>query len=318
LFLSGFVLTYQYGSDPNYDYKKFLTLRFTRLYIPYIASIMLCIVLMLFCNPQSTSGLLVTSIWKQPYSAKDIFEHLLMIGNFNTDVFNSVIWSLVHEMRVSILFPLILFITRLNLNKALVVMFLVYVISIALHIYGINASAGFCNSYLYTVIYLYTFLSGSLIAQHQNRLIGLYNRFAVHQKWLFIVTALLMYNYAHLAAQIVKKLGFSAVYITFTNNFITEIFVALASMSFIIAALANRDQKTFLTGKILLFLGKISYSLYLVHLPVGAFIFYTLTGKLPILIVGITAVCISLLVAAIFNKLIEKPAMRIGKKLISV
>ena len=36
--------------------------------------------------------------------------NILLVGKYNTDAYNGVIWSLVHEMRISIIFPLILMI----------------------------------------------------------------------------------------------------------------------------------------------------------------------------------------------------------------
>ena len=43
-------------------------------------------------------------------SSQAIAQHILLVGKYNTDAYNGVIWSLVHEMRISIIFPLILMI----------------------------------------------------------------------------------------------------------------------------------------------------------------------------------------------------------------
>lgn len=59
-------------------------------------------------------------------------QHILLIGKYNTDAYNSVIWSLVHEMRISIVFPLVLMIClrkTVPLSIALIMSFILATIS---------------------------------------------------------------------------------------------------------------------------------------------------------------------------------------------
>src|SRR5476651_506292 len=49
--LSGFVLVYQYDDHPQYTYRRFLIQRFFRLYIPYLAAMLLSWLLFLLFAP---------------------------------------------------------------------------------------------------------------------------------------------------------------------------------------------------------------------------------------------------------------------------
>ena len=42
--------------------------------------------------------------WTIESSPSLIAQHILLVGKYNTDAYNGVIWSLVHEMRISIIF----------------------------------------------------------------------------------------------------------------------------------------------------------------------------------------------------------------------
>jgi peptidoglycan/LPS O-acetylase OafA/YrhL len=64
-----------------------------------------------------------------------------------------------------------------------------------------------------------------------------------------------------------------------------------------------------------LYLGKISYSLYLVHLPILLALMHLFYGAIatPALIAG--GVAVTFLVADLSNRWIERPAQRLGRKL---
>jgi peptidoglycan/LPS O-acetylase OafA/YrhL len=60
-------------------------------------------------------------------------------------------------------------------------------------------------------------------------------------------------------------------------------------------------------------MGRISYSLYLVHVPVILFMVHTLYGLIPIEIILALAALASILVAAIVNMTIERPRENLGR-----
>ncbi|MCC8423797.1 acyltransferase [Mucilaginibacter sp. UR6-11] len=313
--LSGYVLTYQYGNDPNYRFVNFLGLRFIRLYIPYIASIALALILRASCS-RSDSAFWLSVYWKEPILFKDILGHLLLVVNFNALKINGAIWSLIHEMRIALLFPLLLFITRLSIRKFLVINFIIYLSAVTLNALKLNPSEGYLTSYLYTFILFYTFMCGGLIARRQKQIITWYNELSSTQRWLFLIAGIFFYSYAGLMPRVVQKMGSSTVIIDYVFQYLVDIVITIASVIFIVIAVSAKPMAFFLM-KLPLFLGRISYSLYLVHIPVGVFIVYTFANKLPVIVVIVLALVCSFVTAIIFNTFIERPVMRLGKKLLS-
>ncbi len=57
--------------------------------------------------------------WTNPLNGKSIFDHLFLVGTFTSNL-NNVVWTLVHEIRISLVFPIIMFIlVRMNLMKGI-------------------------------------------------------------------------------------------------------------------------------------------------------------------------------------------------------
>ncbi len=64
-------------------------------------------------------------------SPRLLIEHFFLIGTYNTDAYNNVIWSLLFkEMRISLLFPLILLVlVKLSGQKVMRLFFFIFVVS---------------------------------------------------------------------------------------------------------------------------------------------------------------------------------------------
>lgn len=95
----------------NYDsYRSFLVKRICRIYIPYIVAILIAILCQTTMSEYGISHLSewFNRSWTIESSLSLIVQHILLVGKYNTDAYNGVIWSLVHEMRISIIFPLVL------------------------------------------------------------------------------------------------------------------------------------------------------------------------------------------------------------------
>ena len=89
-----------------------------------------------------------------------------MLGSFNNSVINPIYWSLIHEMRISIIFPVILyFIIKHNWKLTLIVSFIwcssAFVLTNKLNVFN-------QSDYLMTIYYLFMFIVGALLAKHKN------------------------------------------------------------------------------------------------------------------------------------------------------
>lgn len=315
--LSGYVLVHQYGSNPSYTYGKFIVQRVIRIYVPYFAALLLALVLFLLCEHNHYEQAWLSKVWPIPLTPKLFVEHVLLIGNFDTDALLAPMWSLVHEMRVSFLFPLLLFILRLKPLKAFiggVLLFCVAFGSIALHI---DEPLGYYNAYTYTLYYLVVFLAGGAVAIYQQPMVARYNKLTPVYKVLIVVAALLLYNYANIIFPLFFTPAQMPLSLYHYGTSITEdAIITLTSCIFIIAAISVAGKKSIIEQKLPVFLGKISFSLYLVHTPVAAFIYYSLYGKMATALIIAICFIAAIVVAVLFNKYIEVTSMKFIKRVL--
>jgi peptidoglycan/LPS O-acetylase OafA/YrhL len=103
--LSGFVLSLPALNSRAQTYKIFVVRRIFRIYFPYLFAIMLGILGAAFFHGTVTRSDWFKSFWSGPVQWRLVAYHVLFVGVYNTTEFDTSIWSLVHEMRVSLIFP---------------------------------------------------------------------------------------------------------------------------------------------------------------------------------------------------------------------
>ena len=301
--LSGFVL---YESiQKNYEsYRSFLVKRICRIYIPYIVAILIAILCQTTMSEDGISHLSewFNRSWTIESSLSLIVQHILLVGKYNTDAYNGVIWSLVHEMRISIIFPLVLMVClRKTLRDSLLTLFSFSICSVA--ILFLFRSSLTLTSYMLTPHYTVLFLLGALVAKYKNNVIIFYSNRTKNEKIAWFLLAILLYMYEGLIGEI-KVL----------NNFILRDYVvAISACLFVILSLAVSTLSSLLRNKYLLYLGKISYSLYLYHIISLFSLIYMLHEILPLPIILIFSLVFSFILAMLSYIFVEKFAFRVGK-----
>ncbi|HHQ8913394.1 TPA: acyltransferase family protein [Bacillus cereus] len=301
--LSGFVL---YRSiQNNYDsYGSFLLKRICRIYIPYIVAILIAILCQTTMSKYGISDLSewFNRSWTLESSLSLIVQHILLVGKYNTDAYNGVIWSLVHEMRISIIFPLVLMVClRKTLRDSLLTLFSFSICSVVILL--LFHSSLTLTSYALTLHYTVLFLLGALVAKYKNNVIVFYSNRTKNEKIAWFLLAILLYMYEGLIGEI-KVL----------NNFILRDYVvAISACLFVILSLAVSTLSSLLRNKYLLYLGKISYSLYLYHIISLFSLIYMLHEILPLPIILIFSLVFSFILAMLSYIFVEKFAFRVGK-----
>lgn len=309
--LSGFVLSlpYFYGSKPPYP--LFAAKRISRIYFPYVIAIVLAF---LMDNLISTGGIAGLSswfnaTWPEHVNVSMLAEHLFLIGNIHTDTLDSVVWSLVHELRISLVFPLIIFlVNRLHWMKVVIVCFALSFVG------GLNGwmhfqeSNGYFTSYFDSVHYTSMFLIGSLIAKYKDQIIEKVNQVPKSYKYGMLILAFLTYNYSVLS--ILNKIVPNSFAVKYS-----EYPIAIGASLFMIVALTSHKTFKVLMLKPVHFLGKISYSFYLYHVIVLLSLLYLLYGFMPLWMIYTVALILSIVVSTIAWYLVEKPSMAFGKTL---
>ncbi|TLV03716.1 acyltransferase family protein [Dyadobacter luticola] len=309
--LSGYVLTYQILNQNVFNYKNFITLRIFRIYLPYLVIILLT--LLVYALFQTTSPEMA-SVWGKPVTPEAIINHVILLGNFDTNAYNNVIWSLVHEIRVAVIFPIILYVISLEWRNAVLLTFVLSMLVAMAVVFGISHAEGYNNSYLYTVHYFSFFVLGALLIKYGSVISEWYLNLTGKQRTYILVFCLLVFCYSRMVFLIPHK--FHLLKISLFGEFIADWLSALSAAFFIVAASQITNKKNLLLHPIPLFLGKISYSLYLIHLPVIIVFFNVFSGANRLVLIMVSIV-VAFVLAFLSSKYLESSSARLGKWFVS-
>lgn len=306
--LSGFVLSLPYLSEQGGPkYGAYLTKRFCRIYIPYAATIALAIACCALTpkNPIAGASPLLGTIWMEPLNAKAIMNHAMLIGTFDTNKLDPVIWSLVHEARVSLIFPLLILLTkRLGPWFALAVSYVIGIVG-----YSLDASVQHNNAFNYflTLGYLPLFQLGITAALYRKQIAEFYSHVGIVGKTCSLATAIFLYSY--------PWIGFRASSIH--SLMINDMVVGLGAVGFVAFAISSTSTRTILMKPALRGLGLISYSLFLLHPIILTVVMRTAGSSGGMLPWVIPSVLMSIAIAVVGYFGLEKPSIALGRKLTS-
>lgn len=306
--LSGFVLSIPVFKGKNQIYTAYLTKRFFRIYFPYIIVVTVSVVLAtLFRGYNNVEGLssIYYGRWDNDPSLESILGYIFMIP-IDTNA-NGVVWTLFHEMRISIVLPIFLFIIYkfkfiksfvLTMSISVFAFVFFYVLNVIVH--NDTLSIIF-DDFSMSAYYSIFFVFGAFLSRYREQI-----SFISRKQWwiklgLFILSLLLINN-----RWMLLPLNLD---ITMIENAISAIGILIIFALVLNSTFANK----LLTSKPLLWLGKVSFSLYLVHIPVIMLTTIFLGKIVPIEMAFLVAIILSLPVAGLTYMLVEVPAIKIGK-----
>lgn len=314
--LSGFVLSLPYYNNKELSYKDYLIRRICRIYIPYAVSIIVAVLFMVMFSRMGISDLsgFFNLTWVTTPSKELIWKHALLIDKFKFNSFNPVVWSLIHEMRISIIFPVLMyFLLKYNWKRNAFIALLIpimyfpfYYVCLKILKYDITVDLFDSSSYFLTVHYVSFFMLGALLAKYRISTYGYYLKLNKLSKIVIFSVGILSYTYAWWFFH--QK--------TMLHLFIVDDWaIAIGSLIFIFFSLNSKTIRQILLLKPIHFVGKISYSLYLIHITVLFTMVNILYGKLPIWTILIGSFVISFMVSTIMYYAIERPSIKVGKTL---
>ncbi len=318
--LSGFVLSLPFISGKDYNFKDYIIKRICRIYIPYISVMIIAVILMvLFADYNGHSGMIDSFSerrWAHPFSIEAAISYLLMLGYDNTNV-NGPTWSLVHEMRISFFFPLImLLVLRFNWKKSIFFGF-----GVSLSIWALlfivdyfisnNSISVIISSFKDTFFYTTFFIIGAVFAKNRALFLKPFKKLNIYKKMLLLLVALVLFNFDEILPILKNDYGIMSIPL----NFISQWIAALGVIIFFVFAMYSNKTEKYLTMPIFLWFGKISYSLYLVHMVVLITLMYTIGKVVPVPLALALVPIIAIPIAWIINKYIEQPSARLGNYL---
>jgi peptidoglycan/LPS O-acetylase OafA/YrhL len=302
--LSGYVLSLPFFRGTQLTYPRYVVRRACRIYIPFAVSVFLALLLYTLAGPPNApdASQWFNTLWppEQP-GISAIAGHLLMTGT-NPDIrLNPSLWTLVYEMRISLLFPLLMLLcrdSRIALVGGLVLL--------KLSTKGLSCDQ--CHhpahaetigvTLLWTVQIVPYFITGILLSKHRKQLHRLYERIP---------------NALAVALFLIPALAFIV-----TPDFVfakRDALYAFGAAVLIILAVENAGFRGFLDHRIPQWLGRISYSTYLIHLPLMLAAAPLLLGWMPPAVATAVLFGLSLAAGTLMHAVVEAPAINLGHRL---
>jgi peptidoglycan/LPS O-acetylase OafA/YrhL len=298
--LSGFVLTLPFLKGPV-PYPSFVARRICRIWIPYAAAMVIAVFCAMSFYPSPVTGL---SHWaNQPLTFPDaamIADHLLLIGTFDNGRYNPVVWSLVYEMRISLIFPLLVLLLRLGPGWRV----LGAAASLSILSLVIERLAAATTELSMTLHYAGLFVLGMVLARDMPKIQTYFARFSWRTKTLFWLVALVCYSHQGWIFPF-AKLQQVPLY--------RDGLIAVAVTLVIIFALSPSRFSAWLQKRPFVFLGQVSYSIYLFHAVILLSLVHSLFGRVPLELIWIATGLLTIGVAALVYHAIEVPAIRMGR-----
>jgi peptidoglycan/LPS O-acetylase OafA/YrhL len=304
--LSGLVLSIPAQQGKPQTYLVFLIRRIFRIYFPYLIAVMLAVIGNSIFFGSVTSSTWFNQFWITPPHPSNLLQHIAFLGSFNTDRFDPPIWSLVHEMRISLIFPALCWVAlAIKPARLLLVSFIV---SLACFCYGPRFPEYY--SYLSSLHYTAFFVVGICIFHDTQRIRERFVRLSRDSKYVLICFALLIYAYPGklftLDPALAQQIDLQAA---------VDWLTAIGASLFIVFALNSARVGKFLLSGPTRWLGKVSYSLYLTHFIVLLVLVHAFYGKVNITLLLFICLVVSLAVAQVFFAAVEKPCMNLGRTL---
>jgi len=291
--LSGFVLMLPFLKGTWPSYRLFVLRRVLRIYGPYLVALLIAMAgAWIYSGPRNVGDWLAGP-WAQPPTLRSAIDHILLIGIYRIQ-FNPIFWTLVVEMRVSLIFPLLAAMV-LRFRGLYVVLFamLLGVIARFLLREGLPPD-------LLTLEYTGMFLCGMVLARNLSAAGQSFSHLPRLLRILVGIVSLALYLLA-------GHLGHGE-----------DWAITAASIGFIVVAMYSSTASRLLNLAPPRFLGRISYSLYLTHVPVLMVIVIYLGHRFSPLLLLPLFVLSAIAFAWLFYLVVEQPFTLLSRRVAHV
>lgn len=304
--LSGFVLYIALDNIRLATCAGFALQRICRIYLPFMAVASLALLLnwlFAFSHVPSLNMVHFNALWARTPNVHDILQHIIFLWRFDETVSVPPSWSLLHELRFSLFFPLIIMWVDGSRPVVAVVSSLLvgaaaaYLDKITFAQYNIFTTLTFTNQ----------FVVGALLAKHREALFLYARGLTRNLKILLIATAILAYSYTAWALPDIRILHRVPI-----NYF----FVTLGASLIIVGGGAIGSISRVLCHPVLQYFGKLSYSIYLVHLVVIIPVMHLLYRDNSAMNIALPFIIFAGTVgfAGLSHRYIELPSMKLGRE----
>jgi peptidoglycan/LPS O-acetylase OafA/YrhL len=292
--LSGFVLALPYFTQARKPIQllSYLVRRVFRIYPAYLVALLVSLLLMHYVFAQGgLQGLSdwIGSFWRDDVSAAEIIKHISMVGP-DMDKIDPPVWTLRLELIVSAVFPLIIYVLQGKNSRVLC-----GAIVLAFSAFFLLKPTAF--------LYFALFITGGILAKLRPVVLERIRGLASPINALLLAAAFCLYS-SRFTVRVVGE-----------NEILGHILVGSGAAMLIILAISYSPFTTLLKTRPVQFLGDISYSFYLLHLPIlltVSSLVFPVTHSL--LLSAAIALAVSVLASYLSLRLIERPFQTLGKR----
>jgi len=296
--LSGLVLSLPFWMGRPQTFRVYLVRRIFRLVPVYLLALAFSFSLYLAVGPLARPD--VSGWTDQPWHGAVIaadFSRAVLFMPSRMLLIDTPLWTLIHEMRISLIYPLLLLGMRRWPKLSLAVSL---AISVAALLAGRRlASMPDLANLMETVGQIWLFVAGGLIARNLPWL-----RARLDSVSTLAVAGGAAACVVLLAARFTFPLPEGASYFATRGG----------AIGLVILAAADRRLIGILAARVPVFLGAISYTIYAVHFPI-LFTAMVVLQALPLWIVAPVAIAVAIAVAYAITRLVEVPLIHVGRRL---
>ena len=295
--LSGYVLAHGiWMTSRPQSMLAYAARRCVRIYIPYAVGGCVALALLLIVGTSIVTDLGDTfnDMWGKPVSSHDVINYFLLSGTASANRLDTPAWSLVYEIRISIFMPLLcaLYVWRpaILATASILVFLAMEVILIATGV-GLTpfAGAGVFQNLAITAHFTAFFVLGMVLCRASlNRSVWL-RAPTMSQRRILVLTATCLLLIMRDAA------------------------IAIGAALTIYLCLTSPRARAALSHPILLFCGRISFSLYLTHMIVIEFFMRVTQGWLAVPAALSVATALAFVTAWLFFRCVERPSHHLAK-----
>lgn len=267
-----------------------------RLYPALVASIAAACILFRLTEPVDRPGLgqWLNAFHLAPPTLRTVVRSVLLFCKTGTDVgLNPAIWSLAYELRFSVVFPfLALLISRrpLLLSAILMILYLGCKYWVATH--GLDRhvilNGTWTGAAMITLLYITVFATGMILAMVAQRLPELDTLRALIATTVSVFMLLALWN---------------------------EMLLSLSTCLLIWAAWSNNAVSAVLERGFARWAGRISYSLYLLHMLSLYYCVHILYLRHGLILCLAVSILVAILAAMVCERWIERPGIALGRRL---
>jgi peptidoglycan/LPS O-acetylase OafA/YrhL len=299
--LSGFVLSYKYiNSGASLDVRQYYVNRLFRLWPAFFIAVFINALAVL-----ARTGIDFHSFTDMFLFNKSIFWEEAILFWARPNYFGPG-WTLTTELALSFFLPFAIVLAKKDIR-------LVACLAFVFFLFGTTQGCGFHAHFMLGVL---------ASTQYKKITSSSFKQTSWHRyRYLLLAIAIVLFTLRQVVR--ISPLGSTLVYLSGYTGISFFQYSGAASMIFLVFLLQSATWQRLLSNKFMLFLGKISYGIYLMHWVFVTNIFFYWKQLYPLfpnyatafLTLFLLYVIITIITATILHYMIELPLMRMGKRI---